>query len=69
MDRIRKNYKKKKLIKIALLVMGNYPCLLRILSQRFTWCYGIPACGSSRVHDHNGGMKNKGRKIQWKKDK
>ena len=56
MDRMN-NCKKKKLIKIALLIIGSHPHLLRIITQELIWCYEIPACCSSHVYDHSGGRK------------
>lgn len=70
MDRMRKNYKKKELIKIALLITGSHPCLLRIITQGLTGCYGISACCSSHVYGHSGLKKEeKGIKIDWKRDR
>lgn len=69
MDRVRKNCKKKELIKIPLLITGSHPCLLRIITQGFIGCYRIPACCSSHVYGHSGGKKKKGIKMGWKRDR
>lgn len=66
---MRKNCKKKNIIKIALLVMGSHPRLLKIITRAFIGCYGIPACCSSQVYGHSGGKKKKGINIDWKRDR